>query len=457
MLKNTSSMKINIICDFQQRPEYSKKFDIDEAAIYLSTDSRLGNVFLDSNAIATDLKCQLEPVSLDLCEIAGFVYLADKSIHRGEFDNWPRNMSFLIPVRHPAKWNSLKQLLRYTIATLTGDNVDFHFVTRVEEKHSSTPKISDHEQQAAYAPSDSVALFSGGLDSFAGTVYLLQQGRRPLLVSHHVNAVLKNLQSNLVREIEAKFAVGVERLQFRLTSRRLRDTRFAFKAKESSHRARSFMFMSFGAVAAAARGLSDIFICENGVLALNVPLSEARKGTRSTRHAHPLYLSYFNQLIDSLYGRSYSVQNPFLFWSKSKEVELLNKGGFRSSIKRTVSCWGYPNQTIQFKDSNHCGYCIPCIVRRVSVEANRLGKYDDHYHTNAFAPGAHDNGDRGRNISDLIFFCKFVASHSISEIIYRYPEFITIEAHRERDCPDKVATIIGVYKQFSKEVLALVR
>src|SRR6185369_8544649 len=97
-------------------------------------------------------------------------------------------------------------------------------------------------------------------------------------------------QGNLIESIETQFGRQVEHVQYRVTSKRPRDPDFVFKARESSHRSRSFLFMSFAAVATVARGLNDIFICENGVLALNVPLSEARKGSRSTRHAHPLYL-----------------------------------------------------------------------------------------------------------------------------------------------------------------------
>jgi 7-cyano-7-deazaguanine synthase in queuosine biosynthesis len=450
-------MKINIVCDFLRLGEYQDRFQIAEKAVYLSSQPQLGNIHFDLRAIERDLGRELDSLSLDLCEIAAFVYLADKSIARGEFDRWARTLSFLVPVRNPSKWNSVRELLTNTVVTLTGDNVQFRFVKRREEKGGDEPRRSaDYEPTVAAADSDSVCLFSGGLDSFAGAVYLLGQGRRPLFVSHYVNATLKGVQSNLMAEIRSGVGRPVEHFQYRLTSRRPRDERYAFKARESSHRARSFLFMSFAAAAAAARDLRDIYICENGVLALNVPISEARKGSRSTRHAHPLYLRYFNELIGNLYEREFAVENPFLFWTKGEESEFLKDSGFGPAIKQTVSCWGYPNQTISFKDSNHCGYCIPCLVRRASLASSGLASYDDRYHRDAF--GVHDqNKPSDRNTTDLIHFCRSIVSLSFNDLLYRYPEFITIEAHRSNAPEDKVTKIIKVYKKFANEVLALAK
>src|ERR1051325_8360943 len=98
-------MKINVICDSLKRAEYEKKFTFDEKVVYLSSDPVYGNVALDTDALAQGLSQQLDSVSLDLCELAAYVYLADKAFPRGEFDNWARDLCFLVPVRNPAKWN----------------------------------------------------------------------------------------------------------------------------------------------------------------------------------------------------------------------------------------------------------------------------------------------------------------------------------------------------------------
>jgi len=447
-------MKINVVCDLQHRGEYKKRFQISERAVYLSADAKLGNVSLDIEEIERNLGCKLDSISLDLCEIASYVYLADKSIPRGGFDNWARDLAFLIPVRNPAKWNAVKQLLRNAIATLTGDRIQLNFVP-AKKAHAASGAITAGKQPVKYraSESDCVSLFSGGLDSFASAVYLLDQGRAPLFLSHFASGPLKKLQSRLIDQLRRRYVHGIEHVQYRLTSRRATNPKLALKAKESSHRARSFLFMSFAAAVAAARGISEIHICENGVLALNVPISDARKGSRSTRHAHPLYLQYFSAMITNLYGREFLVTNPFLFWTKGAEAALLKDKGFGSSIKHTVSCWGYPNQTIRFGNSNHCGYCIPCIVRRVSLAASGLEGVDDRYAYEVGARGAGRNEARERNFSDLVYFCRSVSTLPNNKLLYRYPEFFLIEAHQGPVMGTKLAKMVGVYKTFANEVL----
>jgi 7-cyano-7-deazaguanine synthase in queuosine biosynthesis len=347
--------------------------------------------------------------------------------------------------------------LTNAITTLTGDSVQFKFTKRDEEKGPNKSVSVDKGESSDALHYDCVSLFSGGLDSFAGAIYLLQQSRRPLFISHYVNALLRNVQSNLLNDLQIQFGPAFEHLQYKVTSKKTSDQRLNFKASESSHRARSFLFLSFATVAAAVRGVKHIYICENGVLALNVPLSEARKGSRSTRHAHPLYLKYFKRLIESLYGREFSILNPFLFWTKGKEAELVRSSGFSSALKDTVSCWGYPNQTIHFKDCNHCGYCIPCIVRRVSVTASGMVPFDDHYFYDVFAANVKIKKAQRRNIDDLVLFCQSVKSLSTNDLVYRYPEFFMIEADENPLPSDKVKEIVKVYKEFAKEVLAAVK
>jgi len=449
-------MKINIVCDHQIRPEYRRRFTFGKPVLHLSADPRLGNVYVNPGNISENLGSPLDSLSLDLCEIAAYVFMADKSFKRGDYGKWTRNLSFLVPVRNPERWNSIKAILTKTVATLSGDNIEFHFVKKTEAKLGKKDSVEPRKESQRSDRRDSgcVCLFSGGLDSFAGAAYLLKQGKRPLFASHYVSS-LKSLQSKLIEGIEKEFDRKVEHFQYRVTSRTTKNTRFRFENKESSHRARSFMFLSYGAVAAATRGLSDIFICENGVLSLNVPISDARKGTRSTRHAHPLFLQYFNQFINALYGKAFSVQNPFQFWTKAQEAKFLEKMNLHSLIKDTVTCWGYPNQTLKYPNSNHCGYCIPCIVRRVSVKAAGLAAYDDQYVIDVFNLKPNSPEKYSRNIEDLIYFCQSIETFSNTELIYRYPEFVMADFGPPNGTEDRISKAISVYRRFAKELLAV--
>lgn len=453
-------MYTNLIGDYQLRPEHRRLIKPKETTIYLSADEAFGNVYLKPEAIAQALGTPLDPVSLDLCEIAAYVYLGDKAVSRGKYEKWTRNLSWVVPVREPDRWNSVKEMLTNTIAILSGDNVRFFFVPK--SKHEPVAKSKNKKQPftsvepASFPESDCSCLFSGGLDSFAGAAYLIdQERRRPLFASHCANGELKNKQSSLVNVIQEKFGKDFHHFQYWVTSRRNKNAPHKYERQENSHRARSFLFMSFATVAAASRGLSDIFICENGVLSLNVPISDARKGSRSTRHAHPLYLFHFNRLINALYERKFNVQNPFFLQTKGEEIALLRTLGLESVIKDTVTCWGYPNQTCRYKYSNHCGYCIPCLVRRVSLIAAGMEDYDDQYVVDVFGPRDKLSEGQLRNVEDLAYFCQSFSTLSKTELLYRFPELVMIESGNGSASGDKLEQIIRVYKEFAREFVSV--
>jgi|GEM_PF-518928 len=448
-------MNTNLICDSQLRLEYRRLIKPKETNVYLSADEALGNVYLKPEAIAQALGTQLAPVSLDLCEIAAYVYLGDKAVSRGKYEKWTRNLHWIVPVREQERWDSVKDILTNTISVLSGDNVQFTFVPKPKAEaatRSRSKKASTTLATTVFPDADCSCLFSGGLDSFAGAAYLIdQEGRRPLFASHCANGELKNKQIDLMNVIRQRFGQDFHHFQYWVTSRRNLKASHPYVRQENSHRARSFLFMSYATVAAAARGLSDIFICENGVLSLNVPISDARKGTRSTRHAHPLYLFHYNRLINALYERRFKVQNPFSLQTKGEEIALLRTLGLESVIKNTVTCWGYPNQTCRYRYSNHCGYCLPCIVRRVSLIAAGMEECDDQYVVNVFDRRDNLTDKQWRNVEDLAYFCESFSALSKTELLYRYPELVMIEAGNGATSGDKLESIIRVYKEFARE------
>lgn len=444
-----------ILCDHRRRAEWRRLSATTGTRVRLSTDPLQGNVYLDPARLAASLGGVLDPLVLDLCEVAAYVYLADKAVSRGRYEKWVRDLSFHVPVRHPERWNAVRTLLTNTVGTLAGDNVQFHFVPKRE---ASGPRLRHREVPPHPAPSpgasDCVALFSGGLDSFAGIVHLTHQGRRPLLASHYVSGI-KSIQLELAAAVARQLGRPFEHFQYRVSSVKRAHTRHPLQNRESSHRARSFLFLSFATAAAAVRGLREIFICENGVLALNVPISEARKGTRSTHHAHPLYLSYFNQLVEALFERPFAVRNPFFYWTKREEVELLRDSGLRELIRDTVSCWGYPNLTLRFPDSNHCGVCIPCLVRRVSTVSAGLESWDDHYAADAFGPAGALPLAKRRNIEDLVYFAERFASHSKTELLRFFPELVMVHAGLDDVAGSRLDAMIAVYRRFANDLLTI--
>jgi len=453
-------MYVHLICGSDLPSKSRLRIKPSDKAIYLSADDTFGNVYLNPKTIATALGVSLDPISLDLCEIAAYVYMGDKAVSRGKYEKWTRNLSFIVPVREPERWNSVKNILVSTVGTLSGDNVRFVFVPKSKQKVIKESKGKQSITSSSFEPivfpdSDCSCLFSGGLDSFAGAAHLIQKGKRPIFASHYAGGQLKKKQSELLSSIQQRFETNFHHFQYRVSSRPNKRAPNSFEHKESSHRARSFLFMSFATIAAVAQGLSEIFICENGVLSLNVPISDARKGSRSTRHAHPLYLYNFNRLIDALYERKFHIENPFFFQTKGEEIGLLRTLGLDSVIKDTVTCWGYPNQMCAYSHTNHCGYCIPCIVRRVSMIAAGMKSKDDQYLVDVFGPRKLLTEKQLRNVEDLEYFCQSFSKLSKTELLYRYPELVMIESGNGSAEDGKLDMILRVYKKFAEEFLSV--
>jgi 7-cyano-7-deazaguanine synthase in queuosine biosynthesis len=114
-------------------------------------------------------------------------------------------------------------------------------------------------------------------------------------------------------------------------------------------------------------GINVLQVPENGLIALNVPLDDLRIGSHSTRTTHPFYMNLWNQVLSEL-GLPYSIENPY--WNKTKDemaVECLNKDFLLQVIKESTSCSSPQKARWLGQPSQHCGYCVPCLIRRSAM------------------------------------------------------------------------------------------
>ncbi len=105
---------------------------------------------------------------------------------------------------------------------------------------------------------------------------------------------------------------------------------------------------------------------ENGLIALNVPLDSTRIGSHSTRTTHPFYLKLWNEVASDIFG--FSISNPY--WNKTKgemAAECLNKEVLKIAMGQSYSCSSVNTVSIHSGKSNHCGHCLPCIIRRAAM------------------------------------------------------------------------------------------
>jgi hypothetical protein len=78
-------------------------------------------------------------------------------------------------------------------------------------------------------------------------------------------------------------------------------------------------------------------------------------------------MDLWNKVLSEL-GLPYSIENPY--WNKTKgemAVECLNKDFLLKAIIESTSCSSPQKARWLGQPSQHCGYCIPCLIRRAAI------------------------------------------------------------------------------------------
>lgn len=442
---------INVLCDLVRRKSYLDSYNLDSNLLQLSCDPQRGNVYLHLHEIENLLGVPLSNVSRDLAEVAAYVYQADKGLRRGEGSEWTRQVSMLIPVRELSKWMKLRSELSRILFELTGDVFTFYFVQR---QGRDLPFVESPEGNAK-RDSDCVCLFSGGLDGFAGVTNLANGRRTPILVSHYISN-LKPIQQQQVEAFDKTFKFELEHLQFRVAPRNNSTAFRPFVTVENTQRPRSLLYLSIAALVAFERGLSEVFICENGVLAINVPMTAARLGSRSTRSTHPHFLQPFQDFIRELFKSPITIRNPFSFKTKTEVVEVVKQLDLKRELGNTISCWGFPRRTMGTPNTRHCGYCLPCIHRRISFVAAGYERWDDNYKIDIFREYRTVTKQVALDFRDLLTFAANVNSIDAAELIYSNPGLL-VEVGELCDTggQDDSVLLAQMLKRYSAEVLGV--
>lgn len=302
----------------------------------------------------------------DLALLAALVTAADTRISRAvdAQDGWTREIDLYLPVLEPDRWLAAAPLIERMLKFLTGDHWRLTFRARVRGYAEVVrPRPVQMRPQLT-----SVCLFSGGLDSFVGAIDLLAAGDHPLLVSHYWENSTSS-QEPCARKIATAYGD--------ITSRHVR-ARVGFDQNdfsrdmdtESSTRGRSFLFFALAALATSGMpGRTTFYVPENGLISLNVPLDILRVGACSTRTTHPFYLARWQDLFGAL-GIDVSLQNPYRFSTKGEMLANCRDAALvRRHVAETISCSSIAKARWQGLAPGHCGFCVPCLIRRAAVTA----------------------------------------------------------------------------------------
>ncbi len=247
-------------------------------------------------------------------------------------------------------------------------------------------------------------MFSGGLDSYIGAIDLLRAQKKVFFVSHYgggrgVKEYQDELKPNLIKE----YSVSNDNFyQFHSS---------AVGGKENTTRTRSFMFFTHAiALASTFNKEMKLYIPENGLISLNIPITQARNGSSSTRTTHPYYMELLQELLNEL-GIQVKLINPYQFKTKGemikecKNLELLEK-----TLKDTMSCSHPDNGRYRGeKETSHCGTCIPCVIRRASI------KFADINDTSIYYDENFNRGTEGANNLNAykLGINKFMKNHNV--------------------------------------------
>lgn len=317
------------------------------------------------------------PEALDLLVVAGACYVVDKATARkSASDVWTRDLSVSFPVSDPERWGKIAPRLDTSLSFLSGDvwrtsfrksPCDLFVAPKTRRKKTLTPDEPD-----AF---DAVSLFSGGLDSLIGSIDYLKQNpeSRIMLIGHYDAPGPKSQQEELYQRMKARFPGRTKLVQVRVSQRPPKNT-------ESTLRSRSIVFIGLGIYAASEMGFDvPLFAPENGMIALNLPLTPSRSGSCSTRTMHPFYLDTLRSVLKGL-GLGSNLVNPSALKTKGecvtqcRDLELLS-----SLVALTVSCsHGTRRQDWVRKKATNCGYCVPCLFRRASLHAANLDSGKDY-------------------------------------------------------------------------------
>lgn len=296
-------------------------------------------------------KLEPAPRAWDLLSLALTVVTADFAGRRDRSpDGWTRDFEIDVAVVDPTFWNTQATTLSDALAFLTTDRWKLRF-------HAGG-LLPPAPQRPIRPEEDCVVLLSGGLDSLIGAIDLATTGKKPFAISQTVRGDADNQI-----EFAARIGGGLNHLQ-------LNHNADVPDATEDSQRTRSLIFVTFGVLAATTlKRYYDgetipLYLCENGFIALNPPLTGARIGSLSTRTAHPEFLSRLQQVLAAA-GLRISIVNPYAAKTKGEMLrECRDQSLLKSEAATSTSCGRFLRYSYR-----HCGRCVPCQVRRAAFLA----------------------------------------------------------------------------------------
>ena len=329
--------------------------------------------------------------AIDLLYISLMVYYADRRVIRQkENDAWTRNIKLNIPVLELEKWNDNKPLLEKMLSFLSGDLWTFEFRKRELNLKEERAIKGINRKKKKHQPK-AICMLSGGLDSFIGAIDILSKEKDIWFVGHYGGGKgVIQYQKNVIEKLISQYKLSSEQF-YNFYASPVKPNKSV--QMEDTTRTRSFMFFAHAIILGSAVNEDiTLYIPENGLISLNIPLTNTRLGSSSKRTTHPYYMNLLQQLMLNI-DLKIKLYNPFQFKTKGEMIADCNDPGFlKANISQTMSC-SHPDLGRYEGDArpSHCGNCLPCIIRRAAIEFAYETDNSNYRDKNFQKKGASDN------------------------------------------------------------------
>lgn len=339
-----------------------------------------------------------DSLETDLFNLASGIYAADLAVKRDEREHYIRNIELSVEVINLHLFERVRSDIEHALFVVSKDNWKIKFL---QKKGSPITSFEWRKKEGA------VLLFSGGIDSMCAASEFVKEKKQLVLVSHnsHMNHVVDTCQNNIHDVLEKHYKTQIRHIHIKVYGRNQGGYSFPKDdLRENTQRTRSFLFLTLAALVTRRCDFNKIlFMAENGQFAIHLPLNAARVGPFSTHTADPEFVRSVQKIFQVLLGNpDFEIHNPFLYKTKA-EVFAVLPDELKKAARASASCW-----MIQ-RLNKHCGYCVPCISRRIALEYNGISF--DEYETDLFKTDVsklEDTNDRRRNLTDYLeFILKF--------------------------------------------------
>jgi Queuosine biosynthesis protein QueC len=201
-------------------------------------------------------------------------------------------------------------------------------------------------------------------------------------------------------------------------------------------------------------GKNNLSFFENCVVSFHFPISEHVLGARASRTTHPRVLADCSRLFSQLLSENISIQNPYLWKTKSEVVQVLAVRGCADLISQTLSCTRVREAT---KIRHHCGTCSQCVDRRFGILAADLAEYEpaDNYAIDLFK-GQHKPGPALTMVESYVVRAQKLATMSEQTFLASYGQVFRALPYLVGSPEDNVRRIYELHRWHGQQVIQIV-